>query len=78
MIKRQKNIEFQYHHGSGPIMAATNPARAAYAAPSDALQDMVDQHIREMYCEAVAEPLPAEILALLGRLGLTEAKQRLN
>ncbi|MEA1650797.1 hypothetical protein UAJ10_17455 [Nitrospirillum sp. BR 11164] len=68
MTKRQKSIEFQRSPALTPLVAAGCSTVAAYATPFDIVQDAVDDQIREMFCDAVAEPLPAEIHALLARL----------
>ncbi|ASG20667.1 hypothetical protein [Nitrospirillum viridazoti] len=68
MTKRQKSIEFQRTPALTPVVAAGYSTAAAYATPFDIVQDAVDVRIREMFCDAVAEPLPPEIHALLAHL----------
>ncbi|WP_044560670.1 hypothetical protein [Azospirillum sp. B4] len=75
MIKRQKNIEFQRTRATIPLVATAFPRGAAYAPPYDIIQDAVDERVREMFCDVVAEPLPPEIHILLARL---RGETRLN
>ncbi|MEA1676387.1 hypothetical protein [Nitrospirillum sp. BR 11163] len=68
MSKRQKSIEFQSTPVLTSVVAVGYPKAVAYATPYDIVQDAVDERIREMFCDTVAEPLPPEINTLLARL----------
>ncbi|MBB6250324.1 hypothetical protein FHS74_000865 [Nitrospirillum iridis] len=68
MAKRQKSIAFQRTLSPSPLLAADFPTAAAYAGPCDIIPDVVDDRLREMFCDAVAEPLPLALRFLLARL----------
>ncbi|TWB44407.1 hypothetical protein [Nitrospirillum pindoramense] len=75
MTKRLKSIEFQRYLVLPPAMATLGQRPVAYAYRYDAARNDVDDQVREMFCDMVAEPLPADIQALLARL---QGKERLN
>ncbi|MDZ5647920.1 hypothetical protein [Nitrospirillum sp. BR 11828] len=75
MVKRLKSIEFQRSPALAPAMATVCQRPVAYANRYDTAQSDVDDQVREMFCDLVAEPLPLDIQALLARL---QGKGRLN
>jgi hypothetical protein len=68
MAKRRKSIAFQRTLAPSPLMVADFPTAAAYASPYDIIPDVVDDRLREMFCDAVSEPLPPEFRVLMARL----------